>query len=57
MLIPPLASTRLLGDVHVERAARHVGIADEARGDGVVEARRALELDLIEFEIGRAAAG
>ena len=51
MLIGAFGFDGLLGDVHVERTARHLGIADEVGGDGVVEPRRALELDLIELEI------
>ena len=42
---------RLLGDVHVERAALHADIADDVRGDGLVEPRFAAELDVLEFEV------
>ena len=42
---------RLLGDVHVERAALDADIADNVRGDGLVEPRFAAELDVLEFEV------
>ncbi len=41
----------LLVHVHVERAAAHLGVADQVGGDGIVEARRAFELDLLELEV------
>src|SRR3989304_3483958 len=43
----------LFGEVHIERAARHVDIAEKVRGNGVVKPRRTPNLDLIELEIGQ----
>ena len=42
---------RLLGDVQVDRAALDVEIAHHVRGDHLVEARLAAELDVREFEV------
>src|SRR3972149_3923398 len=43
----------LFGEVHIERAARHVDIAEKVRGNGVVKPRRTPNLDLIELAIGQ----
>ena len=42
---------RLLGDVHVDGAALDVEIAHHVRGDHLVEARLAADLDVREFEV------
>ena len=46
-----LGLDRLLGDIHVERAAFDGHVADEIGGNGLVEPRHSPQLDLLEGEV------